>query len=136
MKKLLVSLLLSLLIFPSDKKSFTLLIPGMEQFKEKKYAKATVLAGSFLGFTIAAILKNQDGYKYYDRYRAATDPDSAVYYRKKTEQSFRDRNFFILGAIGVWLIHIIDLEVSRKKKARIGGGIEKGNLYICFAYRF
>lgn len=136
-KKIVFVLLFISVIFPANsKKNISLLIPGVEQIRHRRYVKGIFLATTFVGFTLGAILKNRDGYKYYDLYKKATDPDSAVFYRKKTEESFKDRNFFILGAVGVWVIHMLDLKFSGRKKAAIGGGIEKGNLYLGVRFSF
>lgn len=139
-RKFIALVFLTFLVFPSSaskkKKSFTLIIPGIEQIKSGRYVKGILLAGGFVSFTAGALIKNKDGYRYYDKYRAATTPDSAVFYRKKTEENFKERNFFILGAVGVWVIHMFDLKFSGKKKAAIGGGIEKGNFYLGFRFSF
>ncbi len=137
-RKIFCIILFSLVVFPAPvkKKSFTLIIPGIKQIKSREYVKGIILAGSFFGFAIGAFLKNRDGYKYYDLYKAATDSDTAVYYRRKTEGSFKDRNFFMLGALGVWVVHILDIKFSDRKRASIGGGVEKGNLYLGFRLSF
>jgi len=116
-----------------------MLLPGVEQVKSRKYAKGIILAGSFLSLSVAAFIENKKGYDFYDKYKAAADMDSVVYYRSKTEDSFKRRNIFILGAFSVWALHIIDLKFlskKGKKKTSIGGGIEKGGFSICFNLGF
>ncbi len=139
MRKFFALFLIGFSIFAQNKKSFTILLPGVEQIKSRKYAKGIILAGSFLSFSVAAFVENKKGYDFYDKYKVAADLDSVVYYRSKTEDSFKRRNIFILGAFSIWVLHIIDLKFfskKGKKKTSIGGGIEKGGLNICFNFSF
>ncbi len=113
-----------------------MLLPGIYQLKKKEYLKGTLLAGGFLLLAGGALWKNLEGYGFYDKYKAATDRDSVVYYRKRTEECMRTRNYLAMAAAGLWLLHVLDVKFSAKKKTRIRGKIEKNSASISISYSF
>ncbi len=129
-------LVFALSLLAGEKKSAILLFPGLPQLKQGKIVKGIFLAGSFTAFLAGALVENQVGYHYYDLYREATSKEDAVYYREKTQGSFRRRNYFILAAALVWTVHIIDLKISSRRKIKIRGKVEKNSASLGLGYSF
>ncbi len=136
MRKFAVLFFTVFLLGGGGKKSVIILMPGFYQLKQGRVFKGTVLAGTFFALGAAALVENQRGYQYYDLYKKATTRDDAVFYREKTENSFRRRNIYILGAVLVWTVHILDIKISSGKRAKIRGKIEKNSASLGFAYSF
>jgi len=118
----------------------SLLIPGWGQFAEKRYLEAVL----FLSAEVFALYKvfdaNHKGNQYYDKYNEAENVEDAVKYRKSTEKYDTRRNQYILMAIGVWAINLIDIYfiVKNKKKNNLrltlNSGVQK--LAFTLSYRF
>ncbi len=83
-----------------------------------------------------ALWENFQGYSSYDKYKEATDRESVVYYRRKTEEYLRRRNYMLLASAGLWLLHVIDVKLSAKKKVKIRGKIEKEGASLSVSYSF
>ena len=91
-------------------------IPGLQQIKQKKYFKGSLLFGSFLATTSGAFIFNNNGNNWYDKYKNSTNVSDIVYFRDRAEKNFRNRNLAIIGIFSVWLVHIIDLKFFKPKK--------------------
>jgi len=118
----------------------SLLIPGWGQFAEKRHIEAVL----FLSAEVFALYKvfdaNHKGNQYYDQYREADNVDDAVKYRELTEKYDIRRNQFILVAIGVWALNLIDIYfiVKNKKKNNLRLTLESDVKKLAFtlSYRF
>jgi hypothetical protein len=118
----------------------SLLIPGWGQLAEKRYIEAAL----FLSAEILVLYKvfdtNHKGNQYYDKYKEAADVDDAVKYRELTEKYDKRRNQYILVAIGVWALNLIDIYfiVKNKKKNNLRLTLESGVKKLAFtlSYRF
>ena len=118
----------------------SLLIPGWGQFTEKRYIEAVL----FLSVEVFALYKvfdyNHKGNQYYDKYREADNVDDTVKYREVTEKHDTRRNQFILVAIGVWALNLIDIYLIAKNKKKnnlrltLNSGVKK--LAFTLSYSF
>jgi hypothetical protein len=100
--------------FDSLQKS--LLIPGWGQFAEKKYIDGAVLLSAEIFCLYKVFENNHRSNKNYDLYKAAGNVEDTVKYRNLTEKFDRRRNAFILGALGIWAVNLIDIYVIVKNK--------------------
>ena len=122
--------------------SISMLIPGVEQFKNKHYVKGTILLGAFAGSIAGAISYNHKGIQWYDKYRESMNVEDIVMFRQETEKNLKRRNYFIAGIFSVWLIHIIDLKFFKPDKTdnNKGGGITgfvgQNEINLGFYYSF
>ena len=116
--------------------SITKFIPGVRQLKTKQYVKGTLLLGSFIGAAAAALTFNKKGNDWYDKYRASTNVEEIVLFRKNTEKNLKKRNLFIAGIFSVWLLHILDLKFFKSKKSGIEGRVSHNEINIGIYYRF
>lgn len=111
-------------------------IPGLVQLTSGKIIKGGVLMGTWITTIIGAIIENNRGYDYYDQYLDATAVDEVVRLRKKSEKSFKNRNYFLIGTVSILLIHALDLKLFKKKKGGLNGEIKNDGisvgLYYCF----
>jgi hypothetical protein len=114
--------------------SITMLIPGIHQLKSKKYAKGTILLGSFIGCITGAVIQNNKGNDWYRKYKESTNVEEIVLLRQSTEKSLKKRNFFIVGILSVWVLHIIDLKFFKTKKGGVKGEVGKNSFNIGFYY--
>lgn len=118
----------------------SLLVPGWGQFAEQRYIEAVL----FLSAEVFALYKvfnyNHKGNQYYDKYSEASNVDDAVRYRELTEKYDTRRNQYILVAIGVWALNLIDIYLIVKNKKQnnlrltLDSGIKK--LAFTLSYRF
>ncbi len=96
----------------------SLLIPGWGQLAEKRYVEGILFLGAEV-FSIYQILyNNHKGNTYYSRYRDADNVEDAVRYRELTEDYDKKRNIFILAAVGIWAVNLLDIYVIVKKKEK------------------
>jgi len=116
--------------------SILMFIPGIQQLKSGGYIKGSLLLGSFIGCITGSIIHNTKGNNWYEKYTKATDVDAVVQYRKKTENSFKKRNLFMVGALAVWLAHILDLKFFKSKNGGVKGEAGKNGFNINFYYSF
>ncbi|MFC2165523.1 DUF5683 domain-containing protein [Acidobacteriota bacterium] len=118
----------------------SLLIPGWGQFAEKRYIEAALFLSAEIFVLYKVFDTNHKGNQYYDKYREADNVDDVVKYRELTEKYDTRRNQYILVAIGVWALNLIDiyLIVKNKKKNNLrltlNSGIKK--LAFTLSYRF
>ena len=118
----------------------SLLIPGWGQFAEKRYLEAVL----FLSAEIFALYKvfdyNHKGNQYYDKYREADNVDDTLTYRELTEKYDTRRNQYILVAVGIWALNLIDIYLIVKNKKNnnlrltLNSGVKK--LAFTLSYRF
>ena len=94
----------------------SLLIPGWGQFAEKKYLKGAVFLSAEIYCLYKIFENNHRGNENYLLYKEAGNVDDVLKYRELTEKYDRRRNAFILGAIGIWAVNLIDIYVIVKNK--------------------
>lgn len=124
----------------SKKKSraipLTLFIPGVKQFKNKQYAKGSLLLASFAGCIAGAVIQNNKGNDWYRKYQNSTNVDDVILFRQLAEKRFRSRNLFFVGIFSVWAIHVIDLKFFKSGKGGVKGEVGKNNINLGFYYTF
>jgi hypothetical protein len=116
--------------------SITMFIPGIHQLASGKYVKGTILLGSFLSCITGAVIHNNKGNNWYEKYIDSTNVEEIVLFRQKTEKSLKKRNLFIVGALSVWALHIIDLKFFKSKKGGVKGEVGKNSFIIGCYYTF
>ena len=116
--------------------SITMFIPGVHQLKSGKYLKGTILLGSFAGCITGAVINNNKGNNWYDKYINSTNVEEITQFRQKTEKSLKTRNWFIVGILSIWALHIIDLKFFKSKKGGVKGEVGKNSFNIGFYYTF
>jgi hypothetical protein len=116
--------------------SITMFIPGIHQLASGKYVKGTILLGSFLSFITGAVIHNNKGNDWYEKYINSTNVEEIILFRQKTEKSLKKRNLFIVGILSVWALHIIDLKFFKSKKGGVKGEVGKNSFNIGFYYIF
>jgi len=126
----LVFLLFSLSCFASEEgedsskaRSFdalqkSLLIPGWGQFAEKKYFEGAFFLSAEIFCLYKIFESNHRGNESYQLYKSAENVENTVKYRDLTEKYDRRRNAFILGAIGIWAVNLIDIYIIVKNKKK------------------
>lgn len=116
--------------------SFSMLIPGVEQIKSKKYVKGSLLLSAFIGSALGAFHYNKKGNDWYDKYQNSTNVDDIILFRQRTEDHLKKKNLFIAGIFSVWLVHIIDLKFFKSGKGGVKGTVSKNEINIGFYYHF
>jgi len=111
-------------------------IPGLPQLISGKVLKGSLLLGACLTTIVGAIWKNQEGNDYYDQYLLSTDVEEVIELRAKAEKSYRNRNYFIIGMVSVWVLHLLDLKFFKNKKGGVKGEVKNNSLYFGFYYSF
>ena len=96
----------------------SLLFPGLGQLYEKQYLKGAVFSGAELFCIIEAVIQNYRGNDAYWKYRMSQTVEDAVEFRGLTERHDRTRNTFIAAGAGVWILNMVDMLLSAKKKFR------------------
>ncbi len=118
----------------------SLLIPGWGQFAEKRYIEAALLLSAEVFALYKVFDYNHKGNQSYDKYREADNVEDTVKYRELTEKYDTRRNQYILVAIGVWALNLIDiyLIVKNKKKNNLRLTLNSGVKKLAFtlSYRF
>lgn len=125
--------------FSSLKKS--LLIPGWGQLAEKRYIEGFLFFSAEIFSFYQIFSNNHKGNKYYRKYRDASSVDEAVHYRELTEKYDKHRNIYILAAVGIWAVNLIDIYVivRRKEKRKLELKLESGEdkrLAFTLSYSF
>jgi hypothetical protein len=116
--------------------SITMFIPGLHQLASGKYVKGTILLGSFLSCITGAVIHNNKGNDWYEKYINSTNVEEISLFRQKTGKSLKKRNLFIVGVLSVWALHIIDLKFFKSKKGGVKGEVGKNSFNIGFYYTF
>jgi hypothetical protein len=94
----------------------SLILPGWGQLAEKHYIEGALFLAAE-AFSLYEIFSyNRKGNTYYQRYRDAQNIDDAVRFRDLTEDYDRKRNIFILTALGIWAVNLIDIYVIVRNK--------------------
>ena len=94
----------------------SLLLPGWGQFSEKRYLEGAAFLSAEIFCLYKIFENNHRSNSNYALYRAAENIDDTVKYRDLTEKYDRRRNAFILGAVGIWAVNLIDMYVIVKNK--------------------
>lgn len=121
---------------PGGAVSIVKFIPGVYQLKSKKFAKGGILFCAFSAAIVGAVIENKRGNDLYEKYLASEDPGEVMALRKQTEKKFKNRNYYIAGTLGIWLLHLLDLKFFNKKKGGIKGEVTKKSMHIGFYYTF
>lgn len=116
--------------------SITMFIPGIHQLASGKYVKGTILLGSFLSCITGAVIHNNKGNDWYEKYINSTNVEEIILSRQETEKSLKKRNLFIVGVLSAWALHIIDLKFFKSKKGGVKGEVGKNSFNIGFYYTF
>ena len=104
------------LTFNSLKKS--LIIPGWGQLAEKRYFEGVLFLSSEVFSLYKIFSSNHKANKYYLKYKEADNIEDAVRFRELTEKYDKNRNIFILAAVGFWAVNLIDTYVIVKNKEK------------------
>jgi len=96
----------------------SLLIPGWGQMAEKRYVEGILFLGAEVFSLYQIFYNNHKGNTYYSRYRDAGNVEDAVRYRELTEDYDKRRNIFILAAVGIWAVNLLDIYVIVKNKEK------------------
>ncbi len=94
----------------------SMLMPGWGQFAEKKYLEGAAFLSAEIFCLYKIFENNHRGNENYILYEAAGNVDDVVKYRDLTEKYDRKRNVFILTAVGIWAVNLIDIYVIVKNK--------------------
>ena len=116
--------------------SITMFIPGIHQLASGQYVKGTILLGSFLSCITGAVIHNNKGNDWYEKYSNSTNVEEIILFRQKTEKSLKKRNLFIIGTLSVWALHVIDLKFFKSKKGGVKGEVGKNSFIIGYYYTF
>ena len=114
---------------------FSYIIPGVEQIKRGSYLKGVLFFTSFSFCLTEAFLNNRKGNDYYQKYLKSKILDEIILFRRQTETSFKNRNYYLIGAFSIWFLNILDLHFFDKKKG-IKGEIYKNSFSLGFYYSF
>ena len=112
--------------FSSLKKS--LLIPGWGQVVEKRYVEGLLFFSAEVFSFYQIFSNNHKGNRYYQKYQEAGGVAAAVQHRELTEKYDKRRNIYILAAVGIWAVNLIDIYVivKRKEKRKLELKLESG----------
>lgn len=116
--------------------SLAMVIPGIQQIKNKQYIKGSLFLAAFVGSAAAAFYYNKKGNDWYARYQASTNVEEIVLFRKNTETSLKKRNLFLVSVFSVWLLHILDLKFFKPGKSGVKGNVGKNEIDIGVYYSF
>jgi hypothetical protein len=108
----------------------SLFVPGWGQLAEKHVFEGIVFMTSEIFCLYKVLDNNHKGNENYSLYKEAASVEDAVGYRELTETYDRRRNLYLLAALGVWTVNLIDIYVivknNEKKKDTISIKIEHG----------
>jgi len=96
----------------------SLLIPGWGQLAEKRYVEGILFLGAEVFSLYQIFTNNHRGNTSYSQYQAADNVEDAARYRELTEDHDRKRNIFIMAAVGIWAVNLLDIYVIVKKKEK------------------
>jgi len=114
----------------------TLFIPGIDQFKSRQYIKGGLMLGAFTACLTGAIINNSKGNQWYKKYQDAAIVEDVVHYRQQTEKSMKRRNFFMIAAFSIWVIHVLDVKFLKSGKAGVKSELGQDSLRLSFYYTF
>jgi hypothetical protein len=125
--------------FDSLKKS--LLIPGWGQFAEKRYIEGVFFLSSEIFSLYKIFSTDHKANKFYRQYKEADNTEDAIKFRELTEKYDKDRNIFILAAVGIWAVNLVDIYVivKKKEKKKLEVKLESGRdkkLVFTISYHF
>ena len=96
----------------------SLLLPGWGQLAEKRYLEGFLFLGAEIFSLYQIFHNNHKGNSTYDKYRQADNVEDVVRYRELTEDYDRKRNNFILAAVGIRAVNLLDIYVIVKNKEK------------------
>ena len=96
----------------------SLLIPGWGQLAEKKYVKGITFVTAEIFCLYSIFSNNHKGNLNYRLYQDAGNVEDAVFSRDLTEKYDRRRNVFILAALGVWALNLVDIYFTVRQKEK------------------
>jgi len=96
----------------------SLILPGWGQLAEKHYFEGAIVIAAEAFSLYKIVSYNRKGNTYYRCYREAQNIEDAVRFRDLTEDYDRKRNIFILTALGIWAVNLIDIYVIVKNKKK------------------
>lgn len=117
----------------TDQTSFTslhksLLWPGWGQLSEKRYLEGILFSAAEAFCIVEILINNHKGNQEYELYKNADNVQDAVKYRSSTERYDTRRNQFMLAAVGIWIVNLVDMYfIFRGKKT----GEKKLTVGIC-----
>lgn len=111
------------------------LLPGLRQISQKRRVFGGLLLGGFAAGLTGTLLCNSRGYNRYHAYQVSTDPLEITRLRQESERAFRGRNLFIIGTLGIGLIHLIDLTLWGKR-SRIHSEVTQNSLVFSIGCSF
>ncbi len=119
----------------------SLLVPGWGQFAEKHALEGVLFLGAELFSLYQVFHYNHKGNSTYRHYQAAISSEDALRFREKTEEFDKKRNIYILGAVGIWAVNLIDIYVivKNKEKNKIKlqlQSVDKKGLVLSLHYSF
>jgi hypothetical protein len=94
-------------------KSF--LVPGWGQWAQKRCVPAVLFAALEAAAVTAVVVYAVRGSKAYRRYRDATDPDEAAFWREETVRLDRVRNAGIVAGAAVWGLNVLDAALAERR---------------------
>jgi hypothetical protein len=119
----------------------SLLVPGWGQFSEKHIIEGVLFLGAEVFSLYQLFRYNHKGNTYYSRYQDSVNVEDALRYREKTEGFDKKRNIYILGAVGIWAVNLIDIYVivknKEKQKLKLQlQSVDKKGLVLSLRYSF
>jgi len=94
----------------------SLLWPGWGQLSEKKYIEGILFSAAEAFCVVEILINNYKGNQEYKLYKDADNVQDAIKYRRSTERYDTRRNQFMLAAVGVWIINLVDMYFIFKGK--------------------
>lgn len=127
--------------FSSLQKS--LILPGWGQLTEKRYFEGALFLSAEIFCLYGVFSNNHKARGYYKKYKEANSVEDAVKFRDFTEKYDIRRNKFILAAVAVWAVNLIDIYVivrnKKKKQQKLKIKLESGEnkkLAFTISYSF
>lgn len=116
--------------------SLAMVIPGIQQIKNRQSFKGSLFLAAFVGSAAAAFYYNKKGNDWYAKYLASTNVEQILLFRKNTETTLKKRNLFLVSVFSVWLLHIMDLKFFKPGKSGVKSNVGKNEIDIGVYYSF
>ena len=121
----------------------SLLWPGWGQISEKRYVEGILFSAAEAFCVVEILINNYKGNQEYKLYKNANNVHDAIKYRRSTERYDTRRNQFMLAAVGVWIVNLVDMyfifkgKKTRDEKLAIGistSSTDKISLVITYCF--